>query len=275
MGNTKIITLENLYLTDFELTDIYAMRQKWIEGVTYTRDRPRQSSGLIYLNGCSGVYTDRHGESFEAPQKSLVYLPYGSEYSVLNKTCGKAEPDAYLVEFNMKVGEEYIALSESPFMIRNDNIYIVKEYEEKVVAAYEAPVRSPVTLRALIYEMISALGRGAHMKYDKKYMSIAPGIRILEENALVPYTVEELAEFCGISSGCFRRLFREYSGKSPVSYRTDLKINMAKNLLESGDMSLDAISESLGFESTSYFCRVFKKNTGFTPSKYREELHKK
>lgn len=273
MKDIEFVTWEDLYVKEFELTDIYAMRQKWIVGVTYTRNRPRQSNGLIYLNGCSGVYTDKYGDSFEAPQKSLVYLPFGSKYSILNKTCGGAEPDAYLVEFNLKSGEKYMSLSENPFIIKSDDNYIIKEYEEKIVAAYESPVRSPATLRALIYGIISFLGRSAHTKYDKRYTSIAPGIRLLEENALIPYTVEELAEICGISSGCFRRLFKEYSGKSPVNYRTDLKVNMAKNLLESGNMSLNAISESLGFESTSYFCRVFKKKTGFTPGQYRIELH--
>lgn len=103
----------------------------------------------------------------------------------------------------------------------------------------------------------------------KKYQSIAPGIRLLEESPFASYSVEELSAACGLSSGCFRRLFREYSGKSPVEYRNNLKIEMAKSLLENSNATLEVVAESLGFESSAYFCRVFKKKTGMAPGEWR------
>ena len=91
----------------------------------------------------------------------------------------------------------------------------------------------------------------------------------IEENPFASYSVDELAAACNISSGCFRRLFKEYSGKSPVEYRNDLKIEMAKSLLENSNATLEVMAESLGFESSAYFCRVFKKKTGMTPGDWR------
>ena len=98
----KIYSLEEIYTLDFEITSIFAQRQKWIDGVLFQREKPRSSGALIYLNGCTGQYTDLiTGESFYAPLKSLLYLPYGGRYTVLNMESQKANVDAYLAEFNI------------------------------------------------------------------------------------------------------------------------------------------------------------------------------
>ena len=92
--------------------------RKWIKGVLFRMDHPRHSSAVIYLNGCHGKYTNKRGELIDAPCKSLVYLPYGSEYTVLNFDCGSQQPDAYLVEFNVICDGEKAAFSDSPFVDR-------------------------------------------------------------------------------------------------------------------------------------------------------------
>ena len=115
----KMVSFEEIYSLDFELESIFAQRQKWIDGVLFKRETPRRSSGLIYLNGCTGQYTDLiSGESFYAPCKSLVYLPYGGMYTVLNIESGKGNPDAYLVEFNIVKDGEIIALSDTVTLLK-------------------------------------------------------------------------------------------------------------------------------------------------------------
>ena len=91
----------------------------------------------------------------------------------------------------------------------------------------------------------------------------------MEQNTLANISIEEIADMCGVSCGCFSSLFKEYSGKSPHKYRLDFKIELAKQMLKSGYMTVEVISDSLMFESASYFCKIFKKKTGLTPSQYR------
>ncbi len=261
------ITLDRLYNTDFEISELFCMRQKWVEGVLFRMDHPRKSNGILYLKGCSGTYTFS-GRSFEAPRKSIVYVPQGGIYTCLNRDCGHSVPDAYLVEFNLKINSKPAILSDVPLLLDNFDPYIA-ELIKKAVSAYESPVRSPAAVRAAIYSLLSALGQDAKKGFGKKFKSISPGIRLLEENPFASYSVDELAAACNISSGCFRRLFKEYSGKSPVEYRNDLKIEMAKSLLENSNATLEVMAESLGFESSAYFCRVFKKKTGMTPGDWR------
>jgi hypothetical protein len=102
MSTKNYITFSDLYTSEYTLTDIYAECQKWTDGSCFSRlDRPRKVSALIFLNGCSGTYTNSRGEVFHAAQKSFVCLPQSSKYSVLNLTSGAAFPDAFLIEFNI------------------------------------------------------------------------------------------------------------------------------------------------------------------------------
>ena len=103
-----------LYTTPFSLTSLFAVRQKWQNGVLFRRDSPRKSTGLIYLHRCNGQYTAADGTAFDAQPGSVVCLPAGSCYSVYNHDCAEEQDDAFLVEFNLhnagKLPHTYIIL---------------------------------------------------------------------------------------------------------------------------------------------------------------------
>ena len=53
-------------------------------------------------------------------------------------------------------------------------------------------------------------------------------------------------------------------------YILDKRMYMAKYLLSSTDLSVEQVSLDCGFSDSAYFCRLFKKETGFTPTQYRK-----
>lgn len=269
MYDEKAGIFKDLFTLNYELTDIYAERQKWCDGTLFIRERPRKSTGLIFLNGCSGEYTNKLGTVFSAPCKSLVCLPYGSMYTVLNITSGLDTPDAYLIEFNIVQNNKILTFTDSPFLINNANQYYVSELAESIVKEYETLLKSPSVLKYLIYRFLSYLGKEAVNAYNKKCLPISPAIEFMENNLVNSLSVVQLAKMCNISEGCFRRLFREYTGKSPIQYIIDTKLDMAKKMLENSNTSIERIAELLGFESSSYFCKVFKKKIRKTPTEYR------
>ncbi|MBQ1962331.1 MAG: helix-turn-helix transcriptional regulator, partial [Clostridia bacterium] len=107
--------------------------------------------------------------------------------------------------------------------------------------------------------------------HQKRFSHISSGIELLESDPLCNLSIEEIAQSCNVGACYFRRLFKEYSGKSPLEYRMDLRLNMSKSMLESGEATLEYISEALNFESTSYFCRIFKKKFGITPGQFFQD----
>lgn len=70
----------------------------------------------------------------------------------------------------------------------------------------------------------------------------------------------------------FRKVFKQVVGFPPGQYHLHLKIAMAKKMLGSTNKSVKEISYDLGFDSVYYFCRLFKKKTGVTPTQVRKQL---
>lgn len=273
MKNTEIVSTTRIHTLNFELSSFFAERQIWVNGVLFTREKPRPASALVFLSGCTGVYTDlKTGEEFFAPCKSLVYLPYGSRYSVLNLDSKLYKPDAYLVEFNMLLDDICIALSPKPFIIDNLNQFYIEKTMREIVDCYEtAPLSYPL-LKSKIYSILARLSSEKSTYNDKIYETISPALEHMDQSPYDSVSIEEYAKMCGLSCGGFRRLFKQYMGKSPRRHIIDNKISAAKRLLEESNLSVREISEILGFENTSYFCRLFKERVEVTPSEFREKI---
>ena len=64
------------------------------------------------------------------------------------------------------------------------------------------------------------------------------------------------------------QLFKRETGKTYSAYVTELRIEKAKEMLVSGDLSINEIAVTLGFNDYFYFLKTFKRVSGYTP-KYR------
>lgn len=81
--------------------------------------------------------------------------------------------------------------------------------------------------------------------------------------------VAAIESLAGIRPRSFKRRFKQATGLSPLAYVQHLRIDRAKELLEEGRLSVDAISWKVGYEDMAFFNRLFKRITGLTPSAYR------
>lgn len=99
-------------------------------------------------------------------------------------------------------------------------------------------------------------------------------VRLIEENFAEDWTLEELAKKLGVSLYYMCRLFKEHIGISIVSYRNELRLKKAKELLFKTDKSVSDISVLCGFNSQSYFVKKFRETEKITPLQYRERMKK-
>lgn len=82
-------------------------------------------------------------------------------------------------------------------------------------------------------------------------------------------TIQEIAMLLGMSYSNFRKIFKEFTGFSPSMYQQDLKLQRAKDLLATTDMTIKEIAYQLNFESPDYFSSKFRLKTGLKPSEFR------
>lgn len=81
--------------------------------------------------------------------------------------------------------------------------------------------------------------------------------------------VQQMAAIAGMNERTFARRFRKATGYSPVEYVQALRLEEAKQMLETTSERSDAIAEAVGYTDPAYFRRLFKRSVGMTPSRYR------
>lgn len=87
-------------------------------------------------------------------------------------------------------------------------------------------------------------------------------------------TVSKLAEHVNLNPNYLSTLFKKEVGLSITDYVIKKRVEAAKNMLKFSDYSYSEISSYLSFSSQSYFIRVFKNETGFTPKEYRRKYYR-
>ncbi len=97
-------------------------------------------------------------------------------------------------------------------------------------------------------------------------------IEIMKQQIHRWWTVEEMADFCGLSNDQFRRIFEKQTGMLPKIYLDRLKLQKAAEMLTGSELSVAAVAAELGYADQYHFSRRFKFIIGFSPKRYRKEI---
>ena len=95
-------------------------------------------------------------------------------------------------------------------------------------------------------------------------------LELINENIRRQLMVRELAPIVNLSPGRLAHLFKTEVGVSPQRYMNTVRLEKARELLETGVLSVKEISAEVGFPNVSSFCRSFKVRYGKTPKEYRK-----
>ena len=76
----------------------------------------------------------------------------------------------------------------------------------------------------------------------------------------------------GLAERTFKRRFTQSTGMSPLEYIHTLRLEEAKQLLESTDLPVEAIAVEVGYQDASFFGRLFRRKVALTPAVYRRRF---
>jgi transcriptional regulator GlxA family with amidase domain len=92
----------------------------------------------------------------------------------------------------------------------------------------------------------------------------------IAEHYAAAHPVARLIAYSGLPARTFTRRFTAATGYSPVEYVQTLRLEEAKQLLETTGEPTDVVASEVGYEDPAFFRRLFKRRTGVTPARYRQ-----
>lgn len=91
----------------------------------------------------------------------------------------------------------------------------------------------------------------------------------VQENVEGDITLNIISQHLNISKNYFCSMFKQETGVSFLNYIVEQKIERAKRMLVEENMKVYEVSEKLGYNDTTYFSKMFKRNVGVTPQDYK------
>lgn len=155
---------------------------------------------------------------------------------------------------------------------------VLKELILKIYEARGSSLSNIVEMTGHLYSVlayfiktssVSAKRQDSYLSYTKK------GIEYITCHYSYPITVEDIAEYVGISRSHLFRSFQTCISKSPKEYLSSYRIKQACLLLKQSDLSITAIAKSVGFVNNLYFSKAFHKLKGISPSEYARKNKQK
>lgn len=241
---------------------------RWEQG------RVLQEYQMVFIAGGAGIFESRTAGRRPVKTGTLFVLFPGEwhRYSPYPQTGW----DEYWVAFHGQMAESLVKESTlspaDPLLgplpgdrIQHEFVQIIEEMRQeaigyqKIVGARAMLLMATATASILRQgfegtDILHAIERGKAALFDQ-----------LDQNI----NMEKMAADLGVGYSLFRKTFRNYIGMSPAQYHLELRINEASHLLRTTTLPIAVVGARVGFDSACYFCRIFKRKTGQSPSEHR------
>lgn len=281
--NTQISVTRLANVHYFEFTSHY-----------HTKNDSHNFCELLFVDkGSIDVYAENYTGILNVNQM-IIHRPM--EFHSLSST-DQAAPNVIIIGFECK-NEELVPFSRSPVTLLPEHRKLLAGILSEAMSIYEPPYDVPNTpfmkkrdvypfgadqmikiwLETFLISVIrdfSTPDVPDHCDDSTTNLNIRAVHKYLTDNFTSKIHLDNLCFLFGTNKTTLCRNFKKEYGLTILGYLNKLKIKEAKSYLREGNMSMSQISEILGFESIHYFCRVFKKSTGQSPTEYIKSVKSK
>lgn len=231
--------------------------------------RPHFCIGLL-LEGLADFISDK-GEVISIVPGDLIFVPITSTY--ISKW--KCNPEVVYISMHFEF-DPLCGISENNhYILQKISKKLIKNFEEKFTYAYEiynGNNTDKMKALSIFFDVLSSII--PYLKQTKENDiddEIKNAVEFLKLNCTKEINMAELTKHSCMSPSNFYIKFKKYMSMTPVEYKNHICIRQAMHILKKdNNLSIEEISESLGFNSYAYFRRLFKKYIGISPSEYKK-----
>ena len=201
-----------------------------------------------------------NGNTYFAKEGDLIYIAKDTKY--YSVWYGEPEIEFYSISFDFT----------HPYAYYDYRFQIIKSYPRELFDDMIANVNTrPMLTLSKMYALLEDI-------YPKMQTDAAPiqngaieqAIIHIESNYSSPIEINELCRLCHLSRSSLFDAFKRRTGVSPINYKHNVMIQHALDMLAHTELTIDEISQQVGFSSSNYFRSIFEKLTGKTPKEVRK-----
>ena len=230
--------------------------------------KSRHSDAFVYVISGSCTYRFDDKTEFKVTAGDVFYLPYQSIYTMYIHT-----DDYKFIFCDFEFAEPSARRSA---LYSHQDLKNVDSLFFKLLNRYRASAKNTyIECMSILYSIYGLLQQDTQKSYigKSKERNMIEARCYIDENFNLPeFSISQLAEKIKICEVYLRKLFRAQYGISPSKYLISVRLKNAKKLMKYPFLTLEECALQSGFSSLQYFCRLFKKETGISPGKYRKEL---
>lgn len=251
----------------------------------------KQSMHAMHYHAAHEIYFLVKGEReyfiedafFKIQEGDLVLIPRGQ----LHRTGGKGATrflvyfsDAFLARFFTPAATGNL-LKGGPTVFRPDDALrdrlgvifntLLTEYHK---LGGTLDTEKDVVLAGLLYEILFSMlhTNNAYVAEEYADARVAQVIKYINDNYGRITDIDQIATHFFISKYHLCRIFSKNLGIPLITYLNTIKIREACRMMKHGHSNLTEIAMACGFNSSSYFCKVFKNEKGVSPTEYKKQL---
>ncbi|UOE47253.1 AraC family transcriptional regulator [Mucilaginibacter sp. SMC90] len=244
---------------------------------TWEKGRVLANYQIIFITDGEGILeTTRKKYQLKAGSCFLLYPEVWHRYRP-NQNTGWNE---YWVGFNgsfvQQLMQKGIFSSENIYLDIGLNEEILSLFHTLIKTVQAAEIGHRQVISGTIMQLLALLNVSSKYKEDRcdnKARLISKAKFLLQESIQKPVNLEDIARELPMGYSKFRKEFKLVTGQSPNQYQLNLRLNRAKELLTSTDLTINEISQQTGFDSIFYFSKLFKKKNGQPPKNFRMNIN--
>ncbi|WP_186438370.1 AraC family transcriptional regulator [Cohnella terricola] len=265
--------MSNARNSSTRLSTVYVWEEIRIENCEPLSRRQLRQTGrhtmIVSREGAGSLITGgrefclEFGKSFIFPPGIAMELDNSSEYPL----------SAYVLEFlpvslRKKRHKTVVSLPEGEYRIVPFARMIESAralFENRHLKEEADQYGNHLLFQEMIHLALKAEEKG---RDDDAARAVNRTINYIETSYSLDLSLAQLAEMSSMSTRHYSRLFRKMTGKSPIEYLIEQRLNRAKRLLLTSGDSIQEIAASTGFRDPFHFSRSFKRYTSVSPRVY-------
>lgn len=232
---------------------------------------------LVYIIDGEGVLETRSGGLFSI-KRGMMFVLFPSEWHTYYPNY-KTGWNQYWIGFNGPDIESWMTgeycSKENPVFKVGINEEIVSLFRKAIEVANEEQTLYQRVLGGLVNYLVGlmcSIDKNISVKNDDFSSKIEYACVLMRELIDQPVSMQEIAKKSGMGYSLFRKLFKERVHFAPAQYFQNLKIQKAIELLTTTTIPVKEVAYRLNFETPAYFSAQFKKQTGKSPTEYRDGI---